>query len=162
MYELKWIGALLVFCGCGWFGFHLAATSVIEERSLRKLIGVLDFMSCELQYRMTPLPDLCRQASCEAGGNLGKLFLSFAEELESQISPNVQSCMDAALSKCQNLPALTKECVARLQGQILSLEAVRAECRKHLLHLESGKNMRLRSYQTLGLCAGAALVILFV
>ena len=90
--------------GCGFFGFYSAALYNAEERSIRKLIAVLDFMSCELQYRLTPLPDLCRQAANEGSGPLKKLFMSFTEELESQIAPDVKSCMAAAVSRCANLP----------------------------------------------------------
>ena len=168
---MKWIGALLVLVGCGIFGFYSAALYNAEERSIRKLIAVLDFMSCELQYRLTPLPDLCRQAANEGSGPLKKLFMSFTEELESQIAPDVKSCMSAAVSRCANLPELTKQCLMQLgssmgrfdlPGQIQALESVRITCRKHLSTLEAGKDVRLRSYKTLGLCAGAALVILFV
>ena len=48
------------------------------------------------------------------------------------------------------------------QGQILGLEAVRSHCRSELDALSANQDERLRSYQTLGLCTGAALAILFV
>lgn len=168
---MKWIGAILVFAGCGYFGFRTAALYLNEEKMLRKLIAILDYMSCELQYKLTPLPDLCRQASYETTGILRKLFLCFSDELDGQINPNVKSCMDAAISRSGTIPELTKKCLLQLggsmgrfdlTGQIEALEAVRVSCRNHLVKLEAGKEMRLRSYQTLGLCAGAALVILFV
>lgn len=171
MTVLKWIGAILVFAGCGFFGFKTAGAYLAEERMLRKLIGVLDFMSCELQYKLTPLPDLCRQSAGETSGTLQKLLFVFADELESQVSPNVKSCMNAAISKFALLPELTKKCLYQLgqsmgrfdlSGQIQALESVRISCRHYLSKLEAGKDLRLRSYQTLGLCAGAALVILFM
>jgi hypothetical protein len=49
-----------------------------------------------------------------------------------------------------------------LEGQLNGLEAVRTRCRDWLDELISGREVRLRNYQTLGLCAGAALVILFI
>jgi hypothetical protein len=49
-----------------------------------------------------------------------------------------------------------------IDGQINGLEAVRSLCRRMLDELTSGREVRLRNYQTLGLCAGAALVILFI
>lgn len=168
---MKWIGALLIIGGCGFFGFYTSAMHNMEERSLRKLIAMLDYISCELQYKLTPLPDLCRQAGKETSGNLRRVFLYFADELDSQIFPDVKSCMHAALSQCPNLPDLTKKCLVQLStgmgrfdlsGQIQILDAVRTTCRNHLSRLEAGKDVRLRTYQTLGLCAGAALVILFV
>lgn len=168
---MKWVGALLIIGGCGFFGFYTAALHNREERSLRKLIAMLDYISCELQYKLTPLPDLCRQAGKEATGNLSKIFIFFADELDSQIYPEVKSCMCAALAQCPNLPEKTRKCLMQLgssmgrfdlTGQLQALDAVRASCRNYLSQMETGKDIRLRTYQTLGLCAGAALVILFV
>ena len=49
-----------------------------------------------------------------------------------------------------------------MAGQLLGLEEQRRRCNAELEKLNAGKEDRLRSYQTLGLCAGAALVILFI
>lgn len=168
---MKWIGALLIVGGCGFLGLYTALLHNAEESSLRKLIAILDYISCELQYKLTPLPDLCRQAGREAKGNLRKLFLTFADELDNQLYPEVKNCMDEAVKQCPSLPELTRQCVLLLgagmgrfdmPGQIKALDSVRAVCRKHLQNLENNKDIRLRTYQTLGLCAGAALVIVLI
>ena len=52
---LKVIGVILVIAGCGGVGFRIAANHRLEEKTLRQLIGILDYMECELQYRLTPL-----------------------------------------------------------------------------------------------------------
>ena len=49
-----------------------------------------------------------------------------------------------------------------VKGQIQGLEAVRSYCRGELENMAVNREARLRSYQTLGLCTGAALAILFV
>ena len=49
-----------------------------------------------------------------------------------------------------------------LPGQLKGIKAVQESCRRELARLERNRDARLRSYQTLGLCAGAALVILLV
>ena len=49
-----------------------------------------------------------------------------------------------------------------IDGQMSGMEAVRQECERNLLLLRNNRENRLRSYQTLGLCAGAALAILLV
>lgn len=167
----KWIGAILIILGCGGTGFAMAAAHRKEEGELRQLLTVLDFMQCELQYRMTPLPDLCRHAAAQVGGSISRLFASLAEELEDQIAPDVWHCMKAALSKTN---ALSASCVTVAEhmgktlgrfdmgGQIRGLEAARQDCRRMLEQLNENRDVRLRSYQTLGLCTGAALAILFV
>lgn len=169
--NIKLIGAIFIVMGCGGFGFSMAASHRKEARTLRSLIAVLDFMECELQYRLTALPYLCRQAASETTGILRNFFTVFSQELEDQISPDVVSCMRSALGSCGTIPKITRECLEilgqslgrfDLQGQLRGLEAVRQHCRQKLNGLEHNKEVRLRSYQTLGLCAGAALAILLI
>lgn len=168
---LKVIGVILVIAGCGSVGFRIAANYRKEEKSLSQLIGMLDYMECELQYRLTPLPDLCRQVAKTFSSTPGKVFLSLSLEMESQISPDMLHCMMTVLDKYKTLPPITKEellllgkSVGRfdLEGQLKGLEAVRQDCRRNLELLGNNRDSRLRSYQTLGLCAGAALAILLI
>ena len=169
--TMKWIGALLVIAGCGGVGFTMAANYRQEERCLRALLRALDYMACELQFRLTPLPELCRTAGKECGGPAGQALTALASELENQISPDADSCMYAALIKMENLPTSTAEALTLLgkslgrfdlEGQLQGIESVRSHCRRELTVLEAGRDQRIRGYQTLGVCAGAALAILFV
>lgn len=167
----KWIGAILVILGCGGTGFAMAASHRREERDLRQLMAALDYMQCELQYRLTPLPDLCRQTAAQARGAVRGLFLALALELEDQIAPDVGHCMNAAIAKTKGLPPCIVGLAGNLgktlgrfdlDGQLRGLENARQECRRALDRQSDHKETRLRSYQTLGLCAGAALAILFL
>lgn len=169
--NYKWIGAVLVMLSCGGFGFSMAAAHKKSERMLRQLIAALNFMECELQYRLTPLPELCRQAGKEGKAAVREVFMYLAAELEQQISPDVSSCMSAALANVQEIPRNIRNLFRELghslghfdlPGQIKGLESVRINCRRELEELEKNRDVRLRSYQTLGLCAGAALAILFI
>lgn len=168
---MKWIGALLIIGGCGMFGVSLAAAHRREEKALVSLISALDYMQCELQYRLTPLPDLCRQAGEQNKTQIGHVLLMLARELECQLSPDVESCMEAVLQSDMNLPGRSRvafENLGRslgrfdLDGQVRGLESVRTFCRTELEKLGKDRDVRLRSYQTLGLCAGAALAILMI
>ncbi len=168
---LKLFGVVMVVVGCGGVGFRLAANHRQEEKALRQLIGILDYMECELQYRLTTLPELCMQVDKEFPQLLGKVFHAFALEMEAQVSPDLNCCMAAALGKYKDIPSITRDgldllgkSIGRfdLEGQLMGLEAVRQECRRNLEELGNNRETRLRSYQTLGLCAGAALAILFV
>ena len=169
--SIKWIGALLVIAGCSGVGFAMAAAYKREEWALRSLIGALEYMACELQFRLTPLPQLCRQAGQECRGPVGMVLQDLARELENQISPDAPSCMYAAISHVPNLPAEAEKALRLLggslgrfdlEGQMRGLEQVRSHCRQALEGLTNGREQRVRGYQTLGVCAGAALAILFV
>lgn len=169
--SIKWIGAFLVIAGCSGVGFTMAAAYKREEWALRSLISALDYMACELQFRLTPLPDLCRQAGKECRGVVGKVLTNLAQELENQISPDADSCMYGALSRRENLPKEAERALRMLgtslgrfdlAGQLNGLEQVRSHCRRELDQMAGNRDQRIRGYQTLGVCAGAALAILFV
>ena len=95
--SYKGIGAVLIIAGCGGFGLSLAAGCRREEALLRQLIRVLQAMRWELQYRLTPLPELCRQAAGESGGVLREVFSRLSRELDAQNVPEVSACMAAVL-----------------------------------------------------------------
>lgn len=169
--TLKICGALCIIFACGGMGYSMAAAHRREENALRQLIGVLDYMGCELQYRLTPLPELCHCASVEARGSVGQVLMELTRELEAQVSPDASSCMRAAVEKGTKLPASVRKNLLTLgtslgrfdlQGQLKGIEGVRVQCRTDLDALEKNRDVRLRSYQTLGLCAGCALAILFL
>lgn len=168
---IKIFGVVLTVVGCGSVGFQIAANHRREEKALQQLIRITEYMVCELQYRMTPLPQLCRQAGRLHKQFLGRVFLDLASELESQISPDVVCCMRAVLGKNKDLPPITKrilehlgETIGRfdLDGQLKGLNATCEECKRSLNSLSNDRDARMRSYQTLGLCAGAALAILLI
>ena len=169
--TLKLIGALLIVFGCGGFGFRIASAQKREEKFLRQLISVLDYISCELQYRQTPLPQLCRQSAVECSGMLHKIILSFAAELDQQVSPDVELCMKAALAQFNDLSKNAYDTMRMLgrslgrfdlEGQLKDIESVRQECGRRICTYSENRDVRLRTYQTLGLCAGAAIAILFI
>ena len=168
--PMKFAGAMLVILGCGGFGFSMAAAYRHEEKQLRQLRDILQFFYCELQFRMTPLPELCRLAGKQNSGTVAGVFTKLANVLECRFQPDAASCMASIISGGDVTPCVrellnqfgqTLGCFD-LKGQLLGIEEVRSQCAAALDQLALGREDRLRSYQTLGLCAGAALVILFV
>ena len=169
--TLKVFGALLIVIGCGGFGFRIAASQRREEQLLQKLSQIIDYFSCELLYHRTRLPALCRKAASETNGVLAKLFSAFAAELELQVSPDPEICMQVALNRTPDLPKEVSgmlmnlgHCLGRfdLDGQLKDLEFIRQQCNDKVHALHQNRDIRLRTYQTLGLCLGAALAIIFI
>ena len=167
----KILGVILVITGCGGLGFLIAAAHKKEIKTLKQLISALDYMECELQYRMLPLPELCRQVSNMQTGHLRTVFLQLAQEMDNQVSPNVEKCMYAALEKFRDIPCHTRKILEQLgsslgcfdiSGQLKGLDAIRNESKQVLKLCSENQDVRLRSYKTLGICAGAAVAILLV
>lgn len=169
--NLQWIGAVLIIAGCGGVGFGMALNYKQEALCLRQLLQVLEMFSCELEYRLTTLPVLFRIAANTASGALARVLSAVAQELESQIAPDAACCMTAALRNAKDLPAkavFALDDLGRslgeydLDGQLKGIAAVTASCREQLEEMECNRTQRIRSYQTLALCAGAALAILLL
>ncbi len=169
--TLKIIGAVCILCACGGFGFNVAASHRYQTKLLRQLLDVLDLLECELNYRLTPLPELCNTVSNGTTGVLRQLFFNLSNELNRQLSPNVERCVQTVLAKERNIPSLVEDILLQLgrslgkydlEGQLQGIESTRSECHRILQSYTQNQDARLRSYQTLGLCAGAALAILFI
>ena len=169
--TVKAIGMLLIAGGCSAYGFLMALFWIREERILRQLMETLEFMRCDLQYHVTPLPDLCRNVSNRMHGTIRCYFDSLAVELEKQYLPDAAVCAETAAVTLGNLPERIKRAFELLgtslgqfdlEGQLLGLESVRAYCRAELESMAVNRNERLRSYRTLGICMGIALAIILV
>lgn len=167
---IRMAGACLIVFGCGGFGFSMAAASRREERELVSLISALEYMSCELGCRMTALPQLCREASSQGKGTVSAFFLELAKILERRSEPDVQVCVFEAMQKIEGSRELRRllgqlgGTLGRfdLPGQLRGIESALREAEQSLRRFREGADSRRRSYQTLGLCAGAALAILFL
>lgn len=167
--EFRLIGVVFLIVGCSLCGFKMASDYRKEILSLRDLIDVLNYMECELNYRLTPLPQLCRLSAANSK-YLKELFLNFADEMDAQVSTDTQCCMEAAIHKsrtCNSVTVFLRELGCSfgkfdLDGQLSGIGSVRQKCGQKLHTLEKDKDIRVRNYQTLGICAGVALAILLV
>ncbi len=166
---VRYVGAVLVFISCAGFGFRIAAAHRREVRSLRKFVLALDLIECELQYQLTPLPELCEHAGKRSSDTIRWVFESLSDALKQKTSPDVDNCMRNILDGTDKLTRLEKRLFRNLgsslghfdlTGQLKGLQGVRSECMRELDRLEKNQPERLKSYQTLGMCAGAALVII--
>ncbi len=167
---MKLLGAALIIAGCGGVGMAMCQNHRRMESALEQLIRCLEWMSWELNERMLPLGELCRGAAATSSGCVKKVFDCLAAELDAQIIPDASACLAATLSTIK-VPGPVAECLNLLgtsfgrfdlQGQLAGLEATAALCRRDLDQLRQNRDMRLRNYQTLGLCAGVVLAILFL
>ena len=136
---------------------------------LHQLTRVYEQMYAELEYRLTPVPELCRQCAVDLSGPLAEVFGSIADILETQTAIDAASAMRLVLNRQKNLPSeitnqleLLGHNLGRfdLPGQLRGLRQCKVECEHKRNELEHNQQQRLRSYQTLGFCAGAALAIL--
>ena len=109
--------------------------------------------------------------SASRNNTIGHIFRELSREMDRQINPEVSSCMYAVLAGDRSLPESLREGLQLmgkslgkfdLEGQLRGLESVKEYCHRWLEKLSANRDVRLRSYETLGLCAGAALAILLI
>ena len=167
----KFFGAALVVAACGSIGFMMAAAHRKEVRLMKELITSIHFMRCELEYRCIPLPDLCRKTAHITSDAISAYFTVLSKTLDGQVLPDPKSCCAYALSQQKNLPQSVRNVIQSLSdtlgcfdmnGQIEGLQATIKQAESVLEKLTLDQDVRLRSYQTLAICAGAALAILLV
>ena len=161
----------MIVASCSGCGFVVAAGKRREESLLVQLADILQFMEAELQYRLTPLPELCRMAAGEGKGILRVVFRNLYRELTWQKLPDAPSCMYAAIQRTGEMPVSLRRLLVQLgntlgrfdlPGQLQGIRAVRKRCEASCETLRKNRDERLRSYQTLGICAGAALAVLLL
>ena len=160
----------MVIAGCSGVGISLAYGYRREILMLCQLEKILNDMEWELQYRQTPLPELCQISAADYSGVLKDVFLHLREELLRGEQPDVRTAMTHVIA-ARRMPERIRKHLQYLgsslgrydlQGQIQGLRGVKECCRKERNELEKGKTERLRGYQTLALCAGAAIVIILI
>lgn len=165
------LGAVCIVAGCAGFGFSIASTQQKDEKYLLQLMRAVEWMICELEYRMTPLPELCRMAGSEAGGAVGQVLSALAAALDKQEGKLVSDHMEQILGTMPQIPSRTRQNLIllgrslgkfALSGQVTGLRSALVMCKRDLDGLAVGRDARLRSYRTLGICGGVALVILFI
>lgn len=165
---IRIFGAGLIVLGCGGWGFYMAKCCKKEKSQLARLLDMLLAMKNELSCRHTPLPQIFYQLS--GSDELGRIMAAMAEELEKSTSMDASFCMEAVLQK-HEISKDCKELLSRLgnslgsfdlEGQLRQLDAVIQEGQRRLQTHTDELQKRVKNYQTLGLCAGAALAILLL
>lgn len=165
------LGGLLLILGSIKIGCILIGKYRKEVQMLQQIDRMISNICCDLQFRMAPLPQLIRTETGVLHPQLKKLYLSFAEELEAQISPNALCCLDKAFIHHPDVPDNVKSIIIEmgrafgrfdLDGQIKSLAAVKIDCERaldKLLQREAGYMKCCKAYS---LCAGVLLALILL
>ena len=165
------LGSCLIITSCGSFGWMITRALQNDIFALKNFISAIEYMECELRYRMTPLPKLCLEASAATNGVTSRLFHDLCVELESCAVSKVLGCMEEVLRKNPDVSEMMSRLwlnlgktmgLFDLEGQAHMLASLRREAEGLLRTCEEGHLMKSRSYKTIALCAGAAIVVLLL
>lgn len=169
--TVRLVGALLLIAGSISAGFSMVSAYKREVRMLQELDHLITDISCSLQYRLTPLPQLLRAEMNTVSGSLRSFLLCFIKELESQIAPDVACCLKAAFAQHTDMPHTVCSVLLDLgnsfgrfdlQGQLKCLEATQTICERELSRLESKQAGYTKCCQAYSLCVGVIIALLFL
>lgn len=166
----KWIGAGLVFAGCTGAGFLKAAAYRKEERLLSETVRLLEQMENELAFRVSDVYALCDLAH-HFSREISAFYAAVKESLVDQSVDTVSTAMELAWRKekyfsksVYEIHRLLGQTLGQfdLEGQLREIASVKALCKQRVTLLQDNRDGKLKSYQTLGFCAGAALALMFL
>ena len=171
MTVLQLVGTALVLGGCGGCGFAMAAECRNLEQNLRQTQNALEILQCEIECRLTPLPEICGILQSACPGPVGAFFGELRKELLLPDAGELYVCAGAAVSRIRDLPAPCKKILLELcatlgrydaEAQLRAIVGAKDETLRTLEMLRAEQAGRIRSYRALGLCGGAALAILLL
>lgn len=168
---LKIVGILMVVLGATSTGFGLSAYVRRSVQTLQQLIATLEQMKSEFLFRKTPLPELVRILSVSSNGDVAAFWGVVADALYQRRESSVYEIMRRALSSRQaaGFSVPVRRILLNLgaglghydtAGQVRAVDLALSRLGGQLTELQAEQKARVRSYCTLGICAGLALAIL--
>ena len=167
----KVLGASMIIISCAFLGFGSAAGYSREVGILQTLRSAIRYMKNELTCRAVPLPSLCRSAAQASNGVVREFMQNLASELEAQICTNPLQCTLCALSRTKGTPLSMQDAIRMLgktigvfdlQGQLDGFDEICIYLDELILKRSTQMDARIRSYRTVGVCAGIALAIILI
>ena len=170
MELLKLAGIGMVLASSFWVGLHAALRLRRTHEQLLSLQAVLELMQTEIGFAGTSFAPLCKRAE-DAGGAAAvqSFFRMLAQKAEQPDLPSEGRTRSAAAEAGLVLPEPVMKTLERLfdqfgrfdrEGQLRQLKLASAELVCLDEELRQSMEQRCRSYETLGLSAGAAILIL--
>lgn len=168
---IKVIGGILIVLGAGYLGLSGTIRFYSQLRTVREFSAALEILRCEMNYTLAPLGKLCKTVSGRTRGACAGFFTSYSGLLEEGIPRSIAVRRLLSDEKSYHLPKDAQIALLELfeslgayelegENQLLQLTAHRLKTASE--RLEREKKPLAKSYVTLGLCTGLALVILFL
>ena len=149
---IKLLGTAMIVLGSGSAGFGFARAVRAQLRQLNALLAALEAMKGEIEYRLTPLPELFAALGEGTEPVTAAFFRGCAAMMEADRALPPQLVLGRAFS-------LGK---FDLGGQVRAIELAQERLRAELAEVQAGSRARCRSYETIGICAGLALAVILL
>ena len=162
---IRWLGFLLIVCGASTCGLLLGFGVKREQQICQSLLTALNRMKWELQFRLTPLPELFRFASDDAQVPVSGLFMKISDQITN--APGKPLDPSAFRMLPHEIAAVLSELFRDLgrqdvESQTAALELAIRRIGRILQELTQSGRERSRVYRTLGVCAGISLAVILI
>ena len=168
---LKLIGLSLILAASGAVGAGLAGTVRRQQAQTLALIDALLRIRHELQYRLTPLPEIF----AALGGSRNREIAEFFSRLAALLS-SAQTCTVGYACRQAQTRGLSLSSAARgtilslfdslgrydLEGSVQALDLALSRLREEVKALQNSAAARCRTYLTLGVCTGLAAAVILI
>lgn len=167
---IRWFGFILVVSGASAAGIFMSHSVQRKAEICTELISALEFMRGEIEFRLTPLGEICNHLGLVCKKPLGQVFSFVADALKSAPGRPSGVQMRRALQR-QPLPEEAKVVLTELfdscgkQDVLSQLRAIDLAERRMQLTLDvlqKEKNERCRTYRMIGICAGLAVAVILI
>lgn len=171
MMHLKLLGAAMTVGACGWAGMREARRLRLAQRHMTELISALDTVECEIRFARTGCAELFLSLSELCRGETGGFFLLLSQACSGKEEAGPGMTVRAMRRSGLRLPEEAQAAMERLfdrfgsydaEGQLRMLSAARSELEHCAVQARAGLAGRCRTCAVLGLCTGAALIILVI
>ena len=170
---LKLIGLSLILAASGAVGAGLAGTVRRQQAQTLALIDALLRIRHELQYRLTPLPEIFAALGGSRNREIAEFFSRLAALLSSAQTCTVGYACRQALRRTERLciPAGVRTALMSLfdtlgkydlDGNLQALDLALGRLREEARQLQGSAAARCKTYVTLGVCTGLAVAVILI
>ena len=170
---LKLIGLSLILAASGAVGAGLAGTVRRQQAQTLALIDALLRIRHELQYRLTPLPEIFAALGGSRNREIAEFFSRLAALLSSAQTCTVGYACRQALAQTRGLSLSSAargtilslfDSLGRydLEGSVQALDLALSRLREEVKALQNSAAARCRTYLTLGVCTGLAAAVILI
>ena len=166
---MKLVGMIFIVASAGSVGFRIAVLLKRRCMLVRQFLRALQLLRNEISFCGTPLPQAFALMAASCDGQLARLFSDVAKDMDRRRWVTPQAAMEKALEETPEellkpiLIDLTKRLGKYdLDAQMQGIDTAYREAELLLQTLEQERSLKSRTYETLGICAGLAAVILLL
>ena len=166
---MKLIGIVFILFSAISVGSKISCGLKQQCGYLRNILDVLQVFEHEVAVRCTPLPETFSVMASMAQGNIKRVLLGVSEQMQQQRWTSPRSAMEHALIEFPDdlvgeifLDLSNKIGRYDLDTQLAEIALAKEKTKQVLTHLEEERRMKSKTYKTLSICAGLAVVILLI